>query len=362
MEMNELRRLGGRTGACAGSPPEGMRMPTARGPMTEMLFAELSRPPHELPGVVKALCAEEQPGAVYDEDLQLLLFVCYELHYRGVAGVDERWEWDPSLLGLRQIAEARFERDLEALVDRPAAAADRDVPDELARLTGSEEGPSLSRFLQRQATLEQFREFVMHRSIYHLKEADPHTWGIPRVGGRSKAALVEIQTDEYGNGRLELMHAELFRTMMRGLELDDGYGAYIDMVPAITLAVGNLMSLFGLHRRRLPALLGHLAAFEMTSSVPNRRYSSGLARLKLDRRTRRFFDEHVQADAVHEQIAAHDLCGGLLARHPELGGEILFGAAACLTLDRLFAEHLLTCWRQATTSLAFGPAPLAEAR
>jgi hypothetical protein len=109
--------------------------------------------------------------------------------------------------------------------------------------------------------------------------------------------------------------------------------------------------------RRLAALLGHLAAFEMTSSVPNRRYSSGLARLRLDRRTRRFFDEHVQADAVHEQIAAYDLCGGLLAHHPRLGGKILFGAAACLTLDRLFTEHLVTSWQQATTSLAVGLVP-----
>jgi Iron-containing redox enzyme len=78
----------------------------------------------------------------------------------------------------------------------------------------------------------------------------------------------------------------------------------------------------------------------------------------LDRRTRRFFDEHVQADAVHEQIAAHDLCGGLLTRHPALGGEVLFGAIACLTLERLFAEHLLASWRSRTTSFVLGVAPV----
>jgi hypothetical protein len=330
--------------------------------MTEMLFAELSRPPHKLPGALESLCAGGRSSTLYEEDLQLLLFVCYELHYRGVVGIEDRWEWEPSLLSLRQVAEARFERDLETLVDRPATVGYKDVPDELARLTGAESGPSLSRFLQREATPEHFREFVMHRSIYHLKEADPHSWGIPRLGGRSKAALVEIQADEYGGGRLEMMHTELFRTMMRGLDLDDGYGAYIDVVPAITLAVNNLMSLFGLHRRRLAALLGHLAAVEMTSSVPNRRYSAGLARLKMDRRIRGFFDEHVQADAVHEQIAAHDLCGGLLARCPGLADEVLFGAVACLTLERLFAEHLLTSWRQKRTSLVFDLASVAAAR
>ena len=39
------------------------------------------------------------------------------------------------------------------------------------------------------------------------------------------------------------------------------------------------MSLFGLHRRRRGAIVGHLALFEMTSSVPNRRYADGLRRL-----------------------------------------------------------------------------------
>jgi hypothetical protein len=347
------------TGTSVGVQMAEMRLPAARGPLTEMLFAELFQPPHILPSALESLCAAGRSPALYDEELQLLLFVCYELHYRGVMGIHDRWEWEPSLLGLRRVAEARFERDLEALVDRPVAVADEDVPAELVRVTGGEDGPSLSRFLQGEATLEQFREFVTHRSIYHLKEADPHSWGIPRIGGRSKVALVEIQADEYGDGRLEMMHTELFRTMMRGLDLDDGYGAYIDVVPAITLAVNNVMSLFGLHRRRLPALLGHLAALEMTSSAPNRRYSSGLARLELGRRTRRFFDEHVQADAVHEQIAAHDLCGGLLARHPGLGGEVLFGAIACLTLERLFAEHLLASWRSRTTSFVLGVAPVA---
>jgi len=37
----------------------------------------------------------------YGLDLQLALHVCYELHYRGFAQVDDRWEWDGGLLHLR---------------------------------------------------------------------------------------------------------------------------------------------------------------------------------------------------------------------------------------------------------------------
>ena len=41
-------------------------------------------------------------------DVQLTLYVCYELHYRGFAGVDPGWEWNPGLLHLRAQLEDAF--------------------------------------------------------------------------------------------------------------------------------------------------------------------------------------------------------------------------------------------------------------
>ncbi|MGV9778210.1 iron-containing redox enzyme family protein [Streptosporangium sp. NPDC003464] len=328
-----------------------MQLPAPRGPVTALLFDGLAGPPREL----GPLPAPDGGPAVEDEDLQLALFACYELHYQGFDGVDDRWEWDPSLLAARQVLERRFEDGLAEAVPRPLPAPPT-PPARMRRalaelVVAAGEGPSLASFLEKKADLGQFREFVAHRSIYHLKEADPHTWAIPRLRGRAKAALVEIQADEYGGGRLERMHSELFRATMRGLGLDDSYGAYLDRVPATTLAVGNAMSLFGLHRRHRGALLGHLAAFEMTSSLPNRKYGRGLRRLGGDATACRFYDEHVQADAVHEQIAAHDMCGGFAAAHPALAGDVLYGAACALTLDRLFAERVLDRWERGATSL-----------
>jgi hypothetical protein len=191
----------------------------------------------------------------------------------------------------------------------------------------------------------------VHRSVYQLKEADPHTWAIPRLAGRPKAALVEIQTDEYGNGRPDRMHSTLFANSMREVGLDDSYGAYIDLVPAVTLATSVVASYFGLHRSRRGAIVGHLAALEMTSSLPMRRYGNGLRRLGLGPVATRFFDEHVEADAVHEQVAAHDLCGALAAAEPALTGDILFGAAVCLALDARQATHMIGRWQEGLTSL-----------
>jgi hypothetical protein len=308
--------------------------------------------------LIRALRSDTAPFAVptgvpadplHDDDAQLALWVCLELHYRGFADVDDAREWDPALI--------RFRRSIEdAVLDQlrrevAVTANGGSVATTLRELIDADDGPQLSRFLHRRATREQFEEFAMHRSLYQLKEADPHTWAIPRLAGRAKAALVEIQFDEYGGGDLARMHSELYRKLLRGLGLDDGYGAYVNDVPGITLAVGNVMSVFGLRRELRGALVGHLAAYEMTSSAPCRRYAQGLRRLGGSDAACEFFDEHVTADALHEQLAAHDLCGGLAEAEPPLAPQILWGAAVCLHVDNEFARYVLDCWAETRTSL-----------
>jgi Iron-containing redox enzyme len=297
----------------------------------------------------------ENADPFLDEDLQLALYCCYELHYRGLPGVDERWEWSPSLLELRARMEERFVDGLTELVGTPQLGADvawEEMDLALRGIVDGDEAPSLSQHLSREGTLEQLREFLIHRSAYQLKEADPHSWALPRLSGLPKAALVEIQADEYGGGRAERIHAQLFADAMDAFGLDSRYGSYIGRLPAVTLATVNLMSLFGLHRRWRGAIVGHLAVFEMTSSVPNRHYGDAARRLGPDDpRATAFFDEHVEADAVHESVAAVDLAGGLARSEPGIAGDILFGARAVTALEGLWAATLLDAWGQGATAL-----------
>jgi hypothetical protein len=171
------------------------------------------------------------------------------------------------------------------------------------------------------------------------------------LAGAPKAALIEIQHDEYGSGRTDWIHAELFAKAMAAVDLDPVYGAYLEVIPAVTLATVNLMSLFGLHRRWRGAIVGHLALFEMTSSIPNRRYGDGLRRLGYGGDATQFFDEHVLADAVHENVAAVDLAGGLVRQDPALCGSILWGARALAHLDARWSAHVLSSWETGHTSL-----------
>lgn len=338
----------------AGSPTAGrcFELPAARGPLSAALLAAL----REAPGTpldAPPLDAVADPLA--DDDLQLALYLCYELHYSGIAGVDERWEWDAGLLACRAALEAAFENALRTAVPPgDDAVAPAEVGAALQALVAADDGPPLSRYVEARASEAQLREFLIHRSAYQLKEADPHSWALPRLAGAPKAALVEVQADEYGGGTADRIHAALFAKAMAAVGLDASYGAYVEWLPGVTLATVNLMSLCGLHRRLRGAIVGHLAAFEMTSSLPNRRYGNGLRRLGFGTEATDFFDEHVEADAVHEQIAAWDLAGGLARAEPELTADVLWGARALLELEARWARHLLDAWHAGESSLLPG--------
>jgi hypothetical protein len=332
-----------------------MQLPKARGPISGALFPLLLGTPQPLPEHIQEVAAQDaakaEVDAHTDEDLQITLLACYALHYQGFEDVDDQWEWHPSLLATRAILEGRFERSLRALASYPAGIAPAELPSFLLRFGAPAGGPSMADYLKRQATLGEFREFVIHRSLYNLMEADPHSWGLPRLTGRAKCALVEIQTDEYGNGIPGRMHSELFQQMMVELDLNSSYGWYVERIPAVSIAVVNAHSMFGLHRRLLGALLGNLAISEIGSSFANRCFSQGLARLGMCGPAQHFYDEHVEADAVHEQIAAHNLCGPFASQFAAEAENVLFGAAITNQLRQLSDTVMRSTWNRGLSSL-----------
>lgn len=327
------------------SPAASPALPAPRGPLSESVLHVLAGGAARLPDA----------GAVrrcdpYGDDLHLLLYVLYELHYRGFAGVDERLEWDPALLGVRAAAEDVF---LDA-VRRDGGSGGKDVAgavDALQLEPVGDDGHSVSHHLQREGELWQLREYAALRSLYHLKEADPHLWVVPRLRGRAKAAMVAVEFDEFGAGRAEDVHAQLFADLMADLGLDARYGRYLDAAPAPALATVNLMSLFGLHRRLRGALVGHFATVEITSSPGSRRLAEALRRVGAGPAAQRFYDEHVEADAVHEQVVRHEVVDGLLEDEPGLAADVVLGIEATGHLEDRLGDHLLTAWREGRSAL-----------
>lgn len=322
-------------------------LPLPRGRLTRALMAYLRGERRTMPQPSRHV----DPMA--DEDLQLALYVLYELHYRGFRDVTVDAEWDPALLAFRDRLERLFIGAVadEATPVMPSGSA----RDALVELSTTARGPSLSSYLRDHGTRSELAEFCIHRSAYQLKEADPHTWAIPRLSGEAKAAMVRIQFDEYGGGYDAEMHSSLFAQTMESLGLDAAYGAYLDQLPAATLATVNLVSCFGLHRRFRGALIGHLALFEMTSVVPMGRYCDALARWGVGPRGQRFYAVHVEADAEHQVIALDEMVAGALREEPELEADVAFGGAALDVVERRFTAHLLDSWAGGRSSLRAAP-------
>jgi hypothetical protein len=300
-------------------------------------------------GAVEVTVRSDQgaEAVLRDEDLQVALWAMYELHYRGFSDVDDRMEWDPGLIAVRRQLETELERAVRELV-APFVSAAQDQADTfqgaLEAVTLDVDGPSLAAYLQRDATIDQYREFLMLRSLYHLKESDPQAWALPRLAGAAKVALAELQYDEFGAGRADRLHQELFARTLRGADLDPEYGAYVEFTPAVTLANNNVMSFFGLHRRLRGAAMGHLAAFETTSSLPCRKYAQGADRLGFGEEVTQYFEEHIEADAVHEHVAQRNICGAMVAEDPAIADDILLGAAACVHVGNLEGTQLISAW------------------
>ena len=286
----------------------------------------------------------------YGLDLQLALCVCYELHYRGFDGVDPRWEWNPALLAVRGRLEEAFLSAVRHQVGE--IAPDETAADEMEALSiepADGQGPSY--YLRDEGTWAQMREYFVHRSLYHLKEGDPHAFAIPRLIGGAKASFVAVEFDEYGGGRGPRVHQQLFADLMDAAGLDSSYLRYVNDVPADALASVNLMSLFGLHRRLRGAAIGHFASTEITSSPGARRLVDALERLGAPEPCIGFYREHVEADAVHEQVVRTDVVGDLVSREPHLDRDVVFGIRARDVVEDRLADHVMACWAAGRSSL-----------
>jgi hypothetical protein len=188
--------------------------------MSSALVAALRLPPPPRPALLVSGGTRE---AWLDDDLQLSLWICYELRMRGFDDVASGWEDHPALAQFHAALEARWEEALRSLTEVTSPAA---LPP------------------------EGVAELRRHHSFWQ-----------PRREMRS--VLRDIQGDAYGT-RSERTHSVLFTVTLRDLEPSVG----VDEMPAPTLALANALSLFGLHRRLVGALVGFLTAVDTIGGDP----------------------------------------------------------------------------------------------
>ncbi len=318
-------------------------LPAPRGELSDAVFTMLTgNGPGSLP--------VERPAPKSD-DFELTLWVLQELRFRRIVGVAAECEDHPLLAALRSELEREQEADLRSRLHQHAIAPE-EIPAALLALVAGNEGPSLSRWMEQHGTIDHAREFVMHRAAYQLKEADPHSFAIPRLdAGRTKSALLKIQLDEYGNTEAGQSHAELFADTMRALDVE----LDLDALPSVTLRTNTVLNTLCATRRNLAATIGHLAVFEMTSVEPMARYAATLRRVLpqgVATDAARFYDVHVAADGFHQKLALDEMVAGFVEQYPAEAAGVLFGASAVMAVEQDFASHLLDAWKAGRSSLA----------
>src|SRR3954471_15364441 len=116
------------------------RPATPRGPLSDWVVSVLG----EAPGTTVPPMPPPPAGIdpMVDDDLHLALFLCDELQFGGLDGVDDAWGWDPGLLAGRAALEAPFESVLRAAAARRPAVGAGTIDAQLREIIRTEDGPS----------------------------------------------------------------------------------------------------------------------------------------------------------------------------------------------------------------------------
>ncbi len=324
--------------------PDGMTttatLPLPVGPLSERVITSL------LDGRAPAPVSVAQESDPFERDLQLALYVLNEFHYSGWAGVDDRLEWHADVTALRLSLSSEFHRRLESAV---GAQSDVDPVEEARRLL-SIDGPSVSGYLRDHGTVDDVRESMMLRSPYQSKEADPHTFALPRFGGATKRVFTEIQAGEYGVGHRR-SHAELFADALDGLSLDPTPNAHVDWCGGASLATSNLVTLGAMQRHLRGIVLGQLSLFEMDSVTPNQAMVDCCDRLGVDPSVRPFFHIHVLADAEHQEMVESAFLTDYPRIEPEQVHNVIVGMRAQSLIDHTIARSVVPAWSSGRSAL-----------
>jgi hypothetical protein len=265
-------------------------------------------------------------------------------------------EHDPLLQEVLGILEGGFERQLSrlSLPEAPPRDADafcawlQDLTLERELVPASGMGP----FLREHATLDQMREIVAQRSLFFLKEPDPWAMVIPSLHGPAKAGLIDVLLDEYGWGRYEHMHSTVYETLMRKLDLETGYDAYVDRTAWQYLAALNLQGMYARNRRLCRRMYGYIYLVEADSPRSMANYLAAWSRLGIDDpEVTHFYDLHVTADEGHQQVALEEMIRPVVAAEPEAAPEIARGVLEGIVVHSWFSEHLVQSFSAGRSSL-----------
>jgi hypothetical protein len=225
-----------------------VRLPAARGPLSNFVIEHLRRAPHKLPGL---LAPVDDP--LRGDDFHLSLFCSFQVQGRSFDDVADLWQWNASLVDFRAGLERRFETAL-ALSSEPAAA-----PNGLPTVEGTTSQDRVhapAAVLARSGSPEQLEELLRHRALMNATVADTWPLLLPRTPAAGRSAIVRF-----------------------GGSVTVTEDAVIDELSGVSLARANVLWVLASNRSHGAALAGALAVVESVTARADRDLAAAARRL-----------------------------------------------------------------------------------
>lgn len=248
-------------------------------------------------------------------------------------------------------AEARLRLLEGAFVERERAAVRHltiDLPTrsdafiawyERLRETGPGQRDPLFPWLAEHADLTAMRWFVGQEAAGEAGFDDLVALTQVKLPTRAKLELARNYWDEMGRGSAGGMHGPMLANLVAALELSP----QPETTVWESLALGNLMTALATTRRYAFQSIGALGAIEMTAPDRAQAVARGLARLGLDKASRRYFELHAVLDRKHAEDWNREVIGPLVETDPGLAQPIAEGALMRLAAGaRCFARYRRT--------------------
>lgn len=232
----------------------------------------------------------------------------------------------PEDLRLRALEAAFLEDEREAVADRAAAAPEE--PEafvrwfEALREEGPGQGDPLFPWLMTRASLAQMRWFLQQEVAGEAGFDDLVALTQVRMPVRAKLELARNYWDEMGRGHEDGMHGPMLTATAVELKLEPS----VDGTVCEALALANMMVALAANRRYAYQAIGALGVIEMTAPGRVAMVNTGLRRLGVTARGRRYFQLHAGLDIKHSEAWNAEVIRPLAESDPAIAHAIAEGA------------------------------------
>lgn len=207
---------------------------------------------------------------------------------------------------------------------------------------GPGQGDRLFAWLAETATLAEMQWFLTQEAAGEAGFDDLVALAQVKVEpARAKLELAANYWDEMGRGNLGGMHGPMLGRLVEALDLRPS----INSTVWESLALANAMTAFATTRRYALHAIGALGVVELTAPTRSAATATGLKRLGVAPKVRKYFDLHAVLDVKHSETWNAEVFAPMVGADPSCARYLAEGALIRLTCGaRCFEAYRSNLW------------------